>query len=127
MQFNYWGSLLISLGWVGLIMLLCKHDLMRPITRSLAAVGQMAFTNYIMQTVLCTLIFYGHGLGLFGRVERVGQIAIVFGIFVLQMIVSPIWLRYFRFGPLEWLWRSLTYWKPQPMRRTPAVPAALTA
>lgn len=117
MQFNYWGSLLVSLGWIGLIMLLCKHDLARPLTRRLAAVGQMAFTNYIMQTLLCTFIFYGHGLGYFGKVDRTGQILIVFGLFLFQLILSPIWLRSFRFGPLEWLWRSLTYARLQPMRR----------
>ncbi len=116
-QFNYWGSLLVSLGWIGAIMLLCKHRLVRPLTGALASVGRMAFTNYIMQSVLCTLIFYGHGLGYFGNVERTGQIAIVFAIFALQLILSPIWLRAFRFGPLEWLWRSLTYWRLQPMRQ----------
>ena len=70
MQFNYWGSLLVALGWVGLIMLLCKHGAVRPLTRTLAAVGQMAFTCYILQTVLCTTIFYGHGFGLFGKVQQ---------------------------------------------------------
>lgn len=119
-QFNYWGSLLVSLGWIGVIMLLCKHRLVRPLTGALAAVGRMAFTNYIMQSVLCTLVFYGHGLEYFGKVERTGQIGIVFVIFALQLIVSPIWLRAFRFGPLEWLWRSLTYWRLQPMRRIAA-------
>ncbi len=114
MQFNYWGSLLVSMGWVGCIMLLCKHGLVRPLTRSLAAVGQMAFTNYILQTVICTFVFYGHGLGLFGRVERRHQILIVFAVFLFQLIASPWWLRRFRFGPLEWLWRSLTYARRQP-------------
>jgi uncharacterized protein len=69
-----------------------------------------------MQTLLCGLIFYGHGLGLFGQVERAGQVLIVIAIWALQLILSPIWLRHFRFGPLEWLWRSLTYWTLQPMR-----------
>jgi len=125
MQFNYWGSLLVSLGWIGLIMLLCKHGIAARHTRALAAVGQMAFTNYILQTVLCTLIFYGHGLGLFGSVPRIGQIAIVFTIFIVQLIVSPLWLQRFRFGPLEWLWRTLTYWQMQPMRRPQAALSTL--
>ncbi len=116
-QFNYWGSILVSLGWVGVIMLVCKTGALRRLTSALAAVGQMALTNYIMHSVICTLIFYGHGLGLFGKVERIGQIAIVFAIFVFQLIASPIWLGRFRFGPLEWLWRSLTYWQLQPMRK----------
>jgi uncharacterized protein len=77
----------------------------------------MAFTNYMLQTIICTTIFYGHGFGLFGHVERVGQIGIVFAVWALQLAISPIWLRHFRFGPLEWLWRSLTYLTFQPMRR----------
>ena len=81
----------------------------------------MAFTNYISQSVICTLIFYGHGLGLFERVDRLGQLAIVVAIWILQLLWSPWWLARFRFGPLEWLWRSLTYMKFQPMAvRSPA-------
>ena len=105
------------MGWVGLVILICKRGALRWLTRVLAAVGQMAFTNYILQTVICTTIFYGHGFGLFGKVERTGQVLIVFAVWVALLIVSPIWLRFFRFGPLEWLWRSLTYMKAQPMRR----------
>jgi uncharacterized protein len=71
-----------------------------------------------MQTVICTTIFYGHGLGLFGKVERTGQFAIVIAVWALELVWSPIWLARFRFGPLEWLWRSLTYWKLEPMRST---------
>lgn len=117
-QFNYWGSVLISLGWMSALLLILKHNILTGLTSRLAAVGRMAFTNYIMHTVLCGLIFYGHGLGLIGNVERAGQLLIVLGIWMLQLWLSPIWLRHFRFGPLEWLWRSLTYWRPQPMRQT---------
>ena len=78
----------------------------------------MAFSNYILDTVICTTIFYGHGFGLFGKVERVWQFAIVVAIWALQLVISPIWLKYFLFGPLEWLWRSLTYWRREPMLRT---------
>jgi uncharacterized protein len=116
-QFNYWGSLFVSLGWVGLIMLACRAQTWRRLARPLAATGQMAFTNYIMQSVLCTTLFYGHGFGLYGRVERLGQIGIVVAIWILQLVVSPVWLKHFRFGPLEWLWRSLTYLRMQPFRR----------
>jgi uncharacterized protein len=116
-QFNYWGSLLVSLGWVGVVMLLCKRGALDWLTRRLAAVGQLAFTNYILHTVVCTAIFYGHGLGLFGQVERTGQIAIVFGVWAFQLALSPVWLRHYRFGPLEWLWRCLTYGQRQPIRR----------
>jgi uncharacterized protein len=116
-QFNYWASILIALGWVGLVMLVCQHGLMQALTRRLAAVGQMALSNYLLQTVICTMIFYGHGLGLFGRVQRVGQIGIVVAVWVVLLVISPLWLARYRFGPAEWLWRSLTYLRRQPMRR----------
>jgi uncharacterized protein len=121
MQFNYWASILVSLGWVGAIMLASQAEALLPLTRRLAAVGRMAFSNYIMHTAICTTIFYGYGFGLFGKVDRVGQFAIVLIIWAFQLIVSPIWLRHFHFGPLEWLWRSLTYWQWEPFRRTPTV------
>ncbi len=114
-QFNYWGSLFIALGYIGLIMLFSKFIIEKKYTTPLQAVGRLAFSNYLFQTLICTFIFYGHGLGLFGTVQRITQLAIVFGIGALQLIVSPLWLRYFRYGPVEWIWRSLTYWKFQPL------------
>jgi uncharacterized protein len=116
-QFNYWASLVVSLGWVGLIMLACQSSRLRPLTRPLAAVGQMALTNYLLHTLICTTLFYGHGFGLFGKVDRVGQIGMVFAIWMFQLVASPLWLHYFRFGPVEWLWRALTYLSLPPMRR----------
>ncbi|MHC4991102.1 MAG: DUF418 domain-containing protein [Planctomycetota bacterium] len=115
--YNYWASIVVSLGWVGLVMLVCKSNLLGFAKRVLAAVGQMALTNYLMQSIICTTIFYGHGFGAFGHFERTHQILTVVSVWVVQLIWSPIWMRSFRFGPFEWLWRSLTYLKPQPMRR----------
>jgi uncharacterized protein len=115
-QFNYWGSLLVGLGYISAVMLVCKMALHNRVIRLFANVGRMAFTNYLIPTFICTGIFYGHGLGLFGKVERVHQILIVLGVWTVQLVVTPIWLRYFRFGPVEWLWRTLTYMKLQPMR-----------
>jgi uncharacterized protein len=117
LQFNYWASLPVSLGWVGTIMLALRQAAFSPLARRLAAAGRMAFSNYILHSVICTTIFYGHGLGWFGKVERVGQFGIVAVIWILQLIISPIWLRHFQFGPLEWLWRSLTYLQWEPFRR----------
>lgn len=116
-QFNYWASLFVSLGYVGLVMLVCKSIAMLRMLQPLAAVGRMALTNYLMQSIICTLIFYGHGLGYFGGIERTGQLMVVFGVWIAQLILSPIWLRFFEFGPFEWLWRSLTYWRLQPLVR----------
>jgi uncharacterized protein len=115
--YNFWASILVALGWVGLVMLACKSHVLGLAKRVLAAVGQMALTNYLMQTIICTTIFYGHGFGRFGYFERTDQILLVLAVWIVQLIWSPIWMHYFRFGPFEWLWRSLTYLKPQPMRR----------
>ena len=120
MQFNYWPSVVVSLGYVGLVMLACRNAALHRFTRPFAAVGQTALTNYLLQTVLCTLVFYGHGLGWFGSVERVGQVGVVAAVWAVQLAASPLWLRRFRFGPAEWAWRSLTYGARQPLRRAPA-------
>jgi uncharacterized protein len=117
-QFNYWGSVAVALGWIGLVMIVVRSGRFVGLQRRLAAVGRTAFSNYILQTLLGIAIFSGSGLGLFGSVERVGQLAIVFAIWGVQLVIAPVWIRHFEFGPLEWLWRSLTYGKIQPMRRS---------
>jgi uncharacterized protein len=119
-QWNYWASLPVCLFWIGLVMLACQKGWLQGAQRRLAAVGRMAFTNYLMDTIVCTFLFYGWGLGLFGKVSRVEQFGITLAIWALQLIVSPLWLGRFQFGPLEWIWRSLTYGKLQPMRKKTA-------
>ena len=116
-QYNYWGSLLVTLGYIGAVVLCVKLNLFSFIKNSLRAVGQMALTNYLVQTLICTTIFYGHGFGLYGKLERIEQLLIVFAIWIIQITYSPIWLKYYRYGPFEWLWRSLTYWKVQPIKQ----------
>ncbi len=119
-HYNMWASLFVALGWVGLVMLVCKSEALRPLTRPVAGVGRMALSCYLMQTIICTTIFYGHGLGLFAHVERWQQLLIVLGVWAFLLVAAPLWLSRYRFGPFEWLWRSLTYWKLQPMRREAA-------
>ena len=109
--------ILLVLAHVSAIILLYKAGVFQRLFRALEAVGQMAFTNYIMQTVICTLVFFGYGLNYFGELEFYQIYFVVLGIWVFQLIISPLWLHYFLFGPLEWLWRSLTYWRLQPFRR----------
>lgn len=115
-QFNYWGSVLVSLGYIGAIGLITQTGIWQNLQDRLAAVGRMALTNYLLHTIIATTIFYGHGFGLFGEVSHVGQIGVVLAIWIFQLIISPIWLSRFRFGPFEWAWRTLTYWKPQALR-----------
>jgi uncharacterized protein len=114
-QLHYWGNLFVALGWTSLVMLLCQRGWrLRPV----AAVGRMALTNYLLQTVICTTIFYGHGLGLFGRIDRAGQFAIVLGIWAFQLFASSAWLRYFAVGPIEWVTRLLVFGRRPAFRRT---------
>ncbi|HEY7313222.1 MAG TPA: DUF418 domain-containing protein [Gemmataceae bacterium] len=115
-HFNYVGSLFVALGHVGVVMLICKAGLATWLTSRLAAVGRMALSNYLLQTVLCTTLFEGWGFSLYGRLERVQLLGVVLGVWLVQLIVSPLWLRWFRFGPMEWLWRSLTYGKIYSLR-----------
>jgi uncharacterized protein len=113
----YQPGRLAGLGYCAILIMMVKAGVLRRLTARLAAVGQTAFTNYILTTVICTTIFENYGFGLYGKMQRWHLYAIVLGVWVLQMAASPIWLNYYRFGPMEWLWRSLTYWKKQPMRR----------
>jgi uncharacterized protein len=110
------GRFSVAAAYIGIINLLCKAGAMKFLTNRLAAVGQMALTNYLFCSIAGTLLFNGYGFGLFGQLRRAELLYVVFAFWAVSLIVSPIWLRYFRFGPAEWLWRSLTYWKKQPMR-----------
>jgi uncharacterized protein len=118
---NQPGRLVMALSHASVIVACVKAGLFRPITRRLAAVGQMALTNYLMQTIICNILFSGVGFGLFGRLDRLQLLGVVVAIWIAQLLISPIWLARFRFGPMEWLWRSLTYVKRQPMRRPTAI------
>jgi uncharacterized protein len=109
--------LLMAMGYLAAIVGVVQARWLESLTRPLSAVGRMAFTNYILHTLICTTIFYGHGLGWFGKLKRHELYYVVAAVWLLQLIISPLWLRAFRFGPLEWCWRSLTYWQRQPMRQ----------
>lgn len=108
---------LLALGHASLLILLYRSRIVPWLMQALTAVGQMAFTNYLMQSIICTLFFYGYGLGYYGKLSYYQLYYVVAAVWVFQLIISPIWLRYFLFGPFEWVWRSLTYWKRQPMIR----------
>jgi uncharacterized protein len=106
----------VTLGHLAVFMMLAKSGGLRWLTARLAAIGQTAFSNYIFQSVLTAFFFTGYGFGYFGMLQRYQLYYVVAVIWLFQLILSPIWLRHFRFGPLEWAWRSLTYWQRQPMR-----------
>lgn len=115
---NYVGSIFVSLGHVSLFMLIIKSGVAHALMNRFAALGRMALTNYLMHSVILTTVFYGYGFGLYGTVPRALQMLFVLAVIGFQLWFSPAWLRRYRFGPVEWLWRSLTYWQCQPMRRS---------
>jgi uncharacterized protein len=106
-----------TMGHLGLLMVLHKSGFFNWLLLPLAKMGQMAFTNYLSQSIICGFIFYGYGLGLYGKYERYEIYYFWTGIIVFQMVFSLVWLKFFRFGPFEWAWRSLTYWKIQPLKK----------
>ena len=114
---NYSGAALASVGYAAVLILVVKRGLLGAIRTALAAVGQMAFSNYLLHSVITSLVFLGWGFGLAGRFDYAQQLFFVAVFWTFQLVLSPLWLRRYRFGPAEWLWRSLTYWKLQPMRR----------
>ena len=107
----------LTIGHASLVMLIFRSGAVPWLMKALANVGQMAFTNYLMQSIICTFFFYGYGFGNYNKLYFHQLYYVVFAVWIFQLIFSSIWLRYFRFGPFEWLWRSLTYWKKQPWRR----------
>jgi uncharacterized protein len=107
-----------AIGIFGVIMLMYKSGVFKWFFALMRPVGQMAFTNYLTQSLFVGLYFYGIGLGNYGKLHRHEIYYVVAVVWLVQIIWSHIWLRYFRFGPLEWLWRSLTYGKKQPFRKT---------
>ena len=112
------GAPLLSLAYASAICLLALRPAWGRVLQVLAPVGQMALTNYLLESILCTLIFYGYGLGLFGQVGPALGLVLTVVIFLLLIPFSHWWMKRFKYGPAEWLWRSLTYLKLQPMRRS---------
>jgi len=108
-----------ALGYLGLVLVFCQAAVAPAIKAALAAVGRMALTNYLAQSMLCGFIFYGFGLGLYGRLAGYELYGIVALVWALEISWSVAWLRRFQIGPFEWAWRSVTYrrrqaWRPLP-------------
>lgn len=110
------GRLAMTTGHLGLILLFCRASWGQWLRNALAALGRMAFTNYIMTSIICAIVFYGFGFGLYGELRRHQLYYVVGAIWLFQLILSPWWLSRYRFGPLEYLWRWLTYGEKPPMR-----------
>jgi len=107
---------IMILGYAALIILLCRQH--GPFTERIAAAGRAAFTNYLGTSLAMTFLFYGWGLGWFGTMNRAALWLVVLPMWALMLLWSKPWLDRFRYGPFEWLWRSLARWEVQPMRKT---------
>lgn len=103
--FNHLGAPLVTLAWVCGALIVLKRGLWPSLLGRLRAVGQTALSCYLLTSVLCVTVFYGHGLGLFGQADRVDQLLIMFAVWAVLLTVAPAWLRRFEMGPVEWLWR----------------------
>lgn len=116
-KFSYYEIRRVSqtLGYLSLLILLYKINPFKKILNIFAPVGQMAFTNYLSQSIITSIIFYWFGL--FAKLQRYEIYYVVAAIWLFQIVTSHVWLRYFRFGPFEWVWRSLTYLTKQPMKK----------
>ena len=113
---NYVGSIFMALGHIAVVMLIVRTGTLASLMARFASVGRMALSNYLAHSLILTTVFYGYGFGLYGEVPRLAQMGVVAAVIGLQLLWSPWWLARYRFGPFEWLWRSLTYWQRQPMR-----------
>ncbi len=109
------GRLPTTAGHLGLLLLIARSGVLPWFQHALACVGRMAFTNYLTHSVVCAIFFVG--LGYFGQLERHQLYYVVFAIWAAQLIISPLWLRHFQMGPLEWLWRGMTYGESPKLRR----------
>jgi uncharacterized protein len=110
----------IALAHASALLLIVRTGLFRSLVSRLEAAGRMAFTNYLMTSVITSLVFCGYGLGLYGHLSRAELLWVVAGVWALILLWSRPWLARFRYGPLEWVWRSLVQWKRQPFRKAAA-------
>ncbi len=112
---NVIGSLFVAMGYMALVVLIGKIGILRWVRYPFASAGRMAFSIYIAQSLICTFLFYGWGLGWYGEVDQAAQFQIVWKVWLGLLLWAMLWLQVFRFGPLEWLWRALTYGKVAPL------------
>jgi len=116
-QFFPIERLLLATGYASVVMALLRINILNWLWWTMATVGRMAFTNYFLQTILCTIFFYGYGMGYFGRLTQAQLYFTVIEVWMLQILFSILWLRVFTIGPVEWLWRSLIYKKKLPLKK----------
>ena len=112
-----WAGLFQALGYAAAVVIAFEHARAARVLSVFAPLGRMALTSYLTQSVVLSLLFHGYGLGLMGRLGEARAAAIGVAFFATQTVASALWLRRYRFGPVEWLWRSFTYRAWQPLAR----------
>ena len=117
------GAPALALFYITSLTILAERAVWRQRLQPLAMVGRMALTNYLLQSAICSILFFGYGFGLYGQIRIAAGIVLTIVIYAVQVVFSAWCLARFRFGPMEWLWRTLTYGKRQPMRRPATNPA----
>ncbi len=118
---------LIALAHASVLLLIIRSGKAQGVINRLSAAGRMAFSNYLMTSIITTLVFCGFGLGLYARLSRFQELAVVAGVWVFILAWSKPWLARFHYGPFEWVWRSLVRWRPQPFVRGRSGEAPATA
>ncbi len=111
------GTAILALGYACAVLALVHAPVAGRMLSAFGPIGRMAFTNYVLQSVIFGFIFFGYGLGLFGKLGAAHAFVLGVAVYAAQMLFSAWWLGRFRFGPLEWLWRTMMYGRAQPMRR----------
>jgi uncharacterized protein len=111
------GAPALALFYMTTLTMVVEHAAWRRRLQPLAYVGRMALTNYLLQTLVCTTLFFGTGFGLYGKLDTAGGMVVTAAIFVVNILFSRWWLQRFRFGPMEWAWRTLSYGRWQPIRQ----------
>jgi uncharacterized protein len=111
------GGPALALFYGTSIVLLMEEGKWRKLLLPFSYVGRLSLTNYLLQSIICTTIFYGYGLGLYGEINHLQGLLLTLFIFIIQIVFSYLWLKKFSYGPMEWVWRSLTYGKTQVLRR----------
>jgi uncharacterized protein len=114
------GAPTLAAAYVSGLSLLSLQEGGAKLLAPIGQVGRMALSNYVLQSIICSFLFSGYGLGMYEKVGAAGLWGITFAVYLVQIPLSVWWLSRFQFGPLEWLWRSLTYGKKQPFLREKA-------
>ncbi len=116
-QFFAFERACLAMGYLSLIMLLIRLNVFTKIFKAIAGVGRMALTQYLLQSIVCTVFFYGYGMGYFGRLSLTQLYLFVAELWLVQIVISYFWLKYYNYGPAEWLWRRLTVGKKIPSKK----------